>query len=105
GQLGDDAAEVFVRVDLRMNDVGQDPAATLNQRDRSFVAGRLYAERQCQLDLPIRRYAPPSPHCGEETSLVSSANPGEGRGRPLRSAPGWLRMPAGTAASGSSPTT
>jgi hypothetical protein len=33
GQLGDDPTEVFVQVDLRMDDVGQDPAATLNQRD------------------------------------------------------------------------
>ena len=45
GQLGHDATEVFVQVDLRMDDVGQDPAATFNQRDRSLVAGRLNTER------------------------------------------------------------
>ena len=33
GQLGDDPTEVFVQVDLRVDDVGQDLASTLNQRD------------------------------------------------------------------------
>ena len=46
GQLGDDPTEVFVQVDLRMDDVGQDPAATLNQRDRSLVAAGFDSEDQ-----------------------------------------------------------
>jgi hypothetical protein len=33
GKLGDDPTEVFVQVDLRMDDVGHDRAATLHQRD------------------------------------------------------------------------
>ena len=45
-QLGDDAAEVLVQVDLGVDDVGEDLAAVLDDRDRGLVAGRFDAQSQ-----------------------------------------------------------
>ena len=75
GQLGDDAAEVPVQVDLGVDDVGQDLAAVLHDRDGGFVAGGFDAQRK-QILLP--RPSPwPSPpkgrgklRAGEGYSLV-----------------------------------
>ena len=75
GQLGDDAAEVFVQVDLRVDDVGQDPPATLNQRDRSLVAARFDSERECQLGLPIRRWATPALRAGTPADRKGISRP------------------------------
>jgi hypothetical protein len=44
GQFGDDAAELFVQVDLRVDDIRQDAAAVLDDCDRRFVAACLDAE-------------------------------------------------------------
>ena len=43
-ELRDDAAEILVQVDLRVDDVGQDAAAIFNQCDRGFVARRFDSE-------------------------------------------------------------
>src|SRR5258708_36933133 len=44
GQLGDDPAEFLVQLDLGVDDVAEDPATTVHDRDRSFVAAGLDPE-------------------------------------------------------------
>jgi hypothetical protein len=44
GQFGDDAAELFVQVDLGVDDIRQDAPAVLDDCDRRFVAACLDAE-------------------------------------------------------------
>jgi hypothetical protein len=44
GQLGDDAAELLVQVDLRVDDIRQDAAAVLYDCNRRLVAAGLNAE-------------------------------------------------------------
>jgi hypothetical protein len=44
GQLGDDAAELLVQVDLRVDDIRQDAAAVLDDCDRRLVAAGLDPE-------------------------------------------------------------
>ena len=53
GQLGNDAAELAVQVDLRVDDVGEDAAAIFDQRDRGLVARGFDAERYWQLTPPL----------------------------------------------------
>ena len=44
GELGYDAAELRMQVDLRMDDVGQDAPAIRDHRDRGLVAAGLYRQ-------------------------------------------------------------
>jgi len=44
-QLGDHAPKLLVQVHLGVDDVGEDLATALDDRDRSFVAGRFDAQR------------------------------------------------------------
>jgi len=44
-QLRDDAAELLVQVDLGMDDVAEDPATAVHDRDRGLITRRFYAER------------------------------------------------------------
>jgi hypothetical protein len=64
GELGDDAAEVPVQVDLRVDDVGQDLATVLDDRDGSLVAGRLDAEGEAYQS-PLVRSSRRSPRTSE----------------------------------------
>jgi hypothetical protein len=43
-KLRDHAAEILVQVDLRVDDVGQHPAAAFDQRDGSLVTAGLDSE-------------------------------------------------------------
>jgi hypothetical protein len=43
-KLRDDATELFVQVDLGVDDVGEDPPAVFDHRDGSFVAAGFDSE-------------------------------------------------------------
>ncbi|TMF94744.1 MAG: methyltransferase domain-containing protein [Chloroflexi bacterium] len=62
-ELGHDAAEVLVQVHLGVDDVGQDLAAVLDNRDRGLVAACFDAEGQQSSFAPLTPH--PSPLRGE----------------------------------------
>ena len=75
GDLGHDAAGLRVERDLARDDVGDDPAAVLDDRDRRLVAGALDGQDEAAHSVPLaeRRHRSESSVSGSQSSPYSSA--------------------------------